>query len=298
MSENWPNFFIIGVRKGATTSLHEYLKEIDGIFMPEKDEPSFFFADEFRPSGFKMAKTISKEQYLNYYKGVTTEKFIGDGSAIYYSDPKNPELIKKNIPNAKIIFIIRNPINRTYSDYLHTFMHIAVKESFHEALQKINNQKGEKNYPLFIKDSFYFDTIKRYFETFGRKNVKIIIFEEFIKNEKETVEEVLDFLGIKANTNNVHFKKYNVTHSPRGGVSKFILKSPKLRNFAGKFIPESKKHKVVNSLLLKWDSEKPKMDDIDRDFLYKIFKEDVRKIEELLDKKVSWFDDIKENQCK
>lgn len=292
MSKNWPNFFIIGVRKGATTSLHEYLKQVEGIFMPDKDEPSFFFAEKYRPSGFKMAKTISEEEYLNYYKDVTTEKIIGDGSASYYSDPKNPELIKKIIPNAKIIFIIRNPIDRTFSDFLHTFMHIAVKKTFHEVLEEIKNDKEE--YPLYIKDSFYFDTIKRYQNTFSEKNVKVLIFEEFIKNEKKIVMQVLEFLGVKADLEKISFEKHNVTHSPRGEISKFILGSPKLRNIAGKFIPESKKHKVTNSLLLKWDAEKPKMENADKKFLYEVFKDDVKKVEILLDRKLPWFDNISE----
>ena len=290
MNKNWPNFFIIGVRKGATTSLHEYLKQIDGIFMPEKDEPSFFFEEKYRPSGFKMAKTISEEEYLNYYKDVTPEKFLGDGSASYYSDPKNPELIKKIIPNAKIIFIIRNPIERTFSDFLHTFMHIAVKRTFHEVLEEIKDSKEE--YPLFIKDSFYFETIKRYQKTFGEENVKVLIFEEFVKNEKNTVNEVLEFLGIKADLEKINFEKHNITHVPKGEISKFILGSPRIRNIAGKFIPESKKHKVTNSLLLKWGAEKPKMREDDRMTLYNIFKEDVKKVETLLGKKLTWFDKI------
>ena len=60
MPKNWPNFFIIGVRKGASTSLHEYLKQVNGIFMPEIDEPNYFRGNEYNPSGFKMAKKPSE----------------------------------------------------------------------------------------------------------------------------------------------------------------------------------------------------------------------------------------------
>jgi len=80
-----------------------------------------------------------------------------------------------------------------------------------------------------------------------------------------------------------------------GNLSRFFLGNKNLRNIAGKFVPESKKHSLINSLLLKWDAKKPPMQEEDKVFLHSIFANDIKKLESLLNIKFPWFKDIKLN---
>ena len=117
MKEIWPNFFIVGAPRSGTTFLYHYLNQISGIFMCPVKEPNYFAAS-INPKR-KLIKPIrSKEKYLKLFENVENETAIGEASPTYLWDPQAPKLIHEKIPNAKFIFILRNPIERAFSHYL------------------------------------------------------------------------------------------------------------------------------------------------------------------------------------
>ena len=108
--DNWPTFFIVGAPRSGTTSLYNYLKTIPEIFMSPVKEPGYFIPNDFR--GF------SEKKYLELFKNVKDEIVIGEASAGYLASQEAAFRIKKEIPNAKIIITLRDPVERTFSDYL------------------------------------------------------------------------------------------------------------------------------------------------------------------------------------
>ena len=90
----WPNFFLVGVPKSASTSIYNYLRQADDIFLPVKDELNFFFAGEYLPNRTAKVKKTSKKRYIEYYRRAGVKNLVGDTSPDYYMDPKNPELIR------------------------------------------------------------------------------------------------------------------------------------------------------------------------------------------------------------
>ncbi len=184
--EKWPNFFIVGAPRCGTTSLHEYLKKIPRVFMSKIKEPEYF-----SPNSFKMNQTLpiyDKKEYLALFQEIKDELAIGESSTSYLEDPESPRLIHKVVPNARIIVMLRNPIERAYSHYLIHVRYNFEKQSFHDALRKILKKYDPLTSNHYLHAGLYSKQILRYINTFGKKNIKILIFEEFIQNKRKAVQ--------------------------------------------------------------------------------------------------------------
>ena len=123
-----PNFLIIGAVKAGTTSLHDWLSQHPQIYMSSIKELNFF---AFEGDNLEVFKGKFNKEYLagfettlqgyrKHFQGVTNEIAIGESSPTYLYHPKAPERIQHYIPDVKLIAILRNPVERAYSNYLHT----------------------------------------------------------------------------------------------------------------------------------------------------------------------------------
>lgn len=190
------NLFIAGAPKSGTTSLYHYLERHPEVFASEVKEPRFYTGSEFLKGPYKeplRGKIISNEEkYLDLYKNAEDEKYLLDGSVYIMFFKSSMEKIKKAVPDAKILIIIRNPVERIYSHY--------------KMLHNMNYEKRRFSkfikYPVSIEGinllevGLYSSQIENAFSIFGKDNVKIIVFEEFKKDVKKALEEVYVFLSI------------------------------------------------------------------------------------------------------
>lgn len=194
-----PNFFIVGSAKAGTTSLVDYLDQNSEIYFSKVKEP-FFFVHRFG--------VVNLNEYLSLFKNANGYKIIGEASTGYLYDTNCAQRIKSFSSDAKILISLRNPIDMAFS--LWKFMSMVGNEmdSFSDAIhandkrkQKIFAQKAvgwPENY-LYLDRGKYFHQVKAYKDVFPEEQVKVIIFEEWVKNPKETLLEIFDFLevGIK-----------------------------------------------------------------------------------------------------
>src|SRR5919108_6309578 len=114
--EIWPNFFIVGTQKAATTSLYFYLKEIPGVYMSQVKEPFYFAPHAVQSNTSDLIR--DKREYLRLFENASGYVAVGEASPIYLWDPDAPKLIHQTVPHARIIMILRDPIERAYSNYL------------------------------------------------------------------------------------------------------------------------------------------------------------------------------------
>ena len=108
-------------------------------------------------------------------------------------DVQSPKAIHDVVPNARIIMILRDPVERSFS-------HDKNRKFYHLMIQSTRTTKGQIRDTLFLISTselgLYGEQLRRYLDTFGPKNVKILLFEEFIKDTQATVSDVLEFLGL------------------------------------------------------------------------------------------------------
>ena len=281
--------------KAATTSLYTYLKQHPDIFMPKVKEPMFFNnykqENNYFVRGRKTKKIRTLEAYTTLFDDIKNEKAIGEASPAYIYNEKAPELIKEEIPNVKIIAILRQPISRAYSNFLHAKR--ANREpigKFEDALNEEKNRIQNNWSPLYHykAQGFYFQQLKRYFEHFPKKNIQIYLFEEFIKNPQKITKEIFKFLEVNDNFIPDTSKKTNVSGTPKGVFGWFIMKLRfynLLPNFQlSRFLPKF----ILDFLFLSVYSKPEKLDTkLIKKLTKKYYKEDILQLEKLIGKDLS-----------
>ena len=171
-----PNFIIAGFPKCGTTSLHHYLNEHPEIFMPEQKELHFFtfkilsrLKNGPKDELVKETQINSSEKNLSYFQNVKKEIAIGDASPSYINYPSEFLKIKKYLNDPKVIIILRDPINRAYSNYLHLKREHRETMSFEDAIgaedERIKNKYSDFWYYKF--NSTYYQKIVKAKTTFS-----------------------------------------------------------------------------------------------------------------------------------
>jgi hypothetical protein len=284
--DNWPTFFIVGAPRSGTTSLYNYLKTIPEIFMSPVKEPGYFIPNDFR--GF------TEKKYLDLFKNIKNEIVIGEASAGYLANREASLKIKKQIPDAKIIITLRDPVERTFSDYLNNLRTGNVKRTFEQDFENfLRNNKEQSHLKKSIPVSMFFEQVKNYLNIFGKENVKVLIFEETIKDTKKAIEDVLEFLGVQTQIPENFEKQYNAYSEPLGSFGTNIAKNKTISTIVKKIFPNKNRENILHTILNK-KGKKPKMSEEIKIKLQNLFLEDVKKLEKLLERPLPW-PTIKEN---
>ena len=302
-----PNFILAGFPKCGSTSLYYYLYEHPEIFLPHQQKELHYFTYDIltKLNSGKGDKEIQEfhidsfEAYKKCFSGVTDEKAIGDVSPSYANYdvciPKIKETLGKN---TKVIFILRDPIQRAYSNYLHLVRENREKLTFYEALMQEEKRMKEKysDFWYYIFNSTYLPKINRMKEYFD--DILIITFEEFIKNPQKGIKEIYSFLGV-----NDTFKPGNLdTKFNAGGVyddnaiTRFIFSQHKLKNIIKKTVPITVQMKKAKLWLIeKYKTETPPMQKEVQLLLAERFRNDLVELKALGVKTELWkgsFDEI------
>ena len=285
-----PNFFIVGAPKSGTTNISYYLMQHPDVFMPDDLEP-YYFARLDVPENYEREIISDEKKYLDLFKKSKNCKAVGESSPVYLYCPHSAEDIKRFFPESKIIISLRNPIEITYSEYFSLkFMGFDNSLSFNELLDLSEEHisKGEFDIDSLLESGFYSKHVKRFQELFPKEQIKIIIFEEYIKNTIPTIKSILSFLDIKKpiKFNESAQGAYKI---PTNSLSKLILDNSVIRDVSRRIIPTVSRQKFGEKFLVK-ESKRPNLEEKDRQRLQKIFNDDVKALEKLLDRKFPWKD--------
>ena len=284
----FPDFFIVGAPKAGTSSMYSYLQKIPGIFMPSVKEPNFF-SRIIVPDDSKNPKPIRDvKKYLSLFKNAKKD-IIGEASPSYLRDPQAAYLIHDANQNAKIIIILRDPVERAYSHYLMgrrlSNYNLTFKEIITMKISDIQNKiiPGE----AVLTGGFYAEQVKRYLDVFGKEQIKILIFEEFIKDAKGTVEEILRFLGLNQKLDNFVAEVHNPFGVARGSVAQFIFRDSRIKGMVEKVLSPGQRRALREKLLIKKQT-KPKINPEDKKLLGEFYYDDVQKLQQILGRKLPW----------
>jgi hypothetical protein len=182
-----PDFLIIGAAKSGTTTLYEYLCQHPKIYMSHPKEPDFFALDSHYAKGL--------EWYSSLFSDAKPDGICGEASTTYSRLQQHPQAAKRiaqNLPNVKLIYIMRHPVERAYSFYVHRLKgarhkpELAVPNTFEEAIE----QQSE-----FLDSSYYLQQIEEYLQFFPKESFLFLLMEDLIKNPVGTVNQVFNFIG-------------------------------------------------------------------------------------------------------
>ena len=218
------DFFIVGAPKAGTTSLYHYLSEHPQVEMSSQKEPDYFSDKAIHEQGMYYGK--NRVNTLDKYESLFVQKesvVYGEASVSYLFYENVAEDIKKYNPNAKIIIMLRNPIERAFSHYLMDYRLGLISDSFENIIAKKSKHKNAHLfYQQYIEVSKYATQIQRYLDFFEKESILFIDYEDFKKNVSETVDQVYDFLNISAEFAADINTKYNTFTMPKNKVIRLI----------------------------------------------------------------------------
>lgn len=270
--------------KCGTTSLAEILTKHSEIDFSTDKEPDFFSKRELYEKG---------ERYYNkLFKSLETSTLIrGEASTSYscypYYDLKTAQKIFNHNPEMKLIYMLRDPIDRAISHYMHFYSRGFTKLSIEKALIEV----GE-----IIDRSRYYLQLRPYLELFDYKNIKLVIFEEFRQDQMIQLKEITDFLGVKDLSNSAIAKKHSNKSLDKQRMPvkfdkfyNFIYQKSQGRKIASVF-PQYIKTRINSVLYRRFShefNERPELSDDLTKMLARKVEGDVHEIEDLLGRKLS-----------
>lgn len=218
-----PNFIIIGAQKAGTTSLYNYLISHPSIIAAFKKEIQFFDLN-YNKGSLWYRSYFPTKIYKYFITRFSTRNFItGEASPYYVLYPHSARRIYNMVPNVKIILLLRNPINRSFSQFFHTLNGGLEKLPFSEAIRKENERIGgefeklclDENYrsptfPAFayLTRSIYINQIKKWFEYFPKDQILILKSEDLFENPEKILKDVFEFLNLP-NWSKIKYRKYH-----------------------------------------------------------------------------------------
>ncbi len=179
-----PNFLIIGAMKGGTTSLYEYLRGHPQVFMPDEKELRFFDGDTW---------DRGLAWYEGQFAGGAAALAVGEASVGYTMHPHGPDAaarIAEHLPDARLIYVVRHPVDRIRSHYL---FNVSL------GVERRPIERAVREEPLYVDTSRYATQIDRYLRFFPRERLLVIPSDRLRRDRAGVLRRAYAFLGLDPN---------------------------------------------------------------------------------------------------
>ncbi|MDT0555569.1 sulfotransferase family protein [Patiriisocius hiemis] len=284
------DFFVIGAARSGTTSLYTYFKQHPEIFLPLTKETNYFskvsskekrHSKKPKPDVEYHSKIINNlEVYKDLFHNATSSQIKGDISPSYMWDKETALRIHKHNPNAKIIFSLRNPIQRAFSHYIMNFNtgHESITNFYDAFMADSEGVWGGGN--LYKELSLYYESLKQYYSLFPKENIHSLIFEDWTLNKEESFNALFSFLGIKQmKINDLELHNKNKEYANIKLLNS--LRNTWLRPLLQNLFSEDKRTSIKNKLF-KEANKKTVLSSTEEDKIKELFSEDVTKTSSLI----------------
>jgi len=279
----WPTFLIIGAGRSGTSSLYSYLGQHPEIYMSPVKEPKFFAVDKEDIEGYKHDEryVVEEQEYLQLFDAVSNERHWGEASPTYLHNEKAPRRIYDVVPDAKLIAVLRNPIDRAYSHYgLNVRLGRREEGTFGTLVR--GTTPGDPFWEKYIVPGFYHAQLRQYQEYFDEEQFSIHLFSEFVDETSRVVTELFEFLGVDPAFEPDLRVQRNASGVPRLWILYRLLEGHREPVATLKqFFPDALRRSLA-ALRDRLLQDRSGMDAETRRRLRDIYHEDVRKLQDLL----------------
>lgn len=289
-----PDFLIPGAGKSGTSSLCYYLNQHPRIYIPSFKEPTFFTtAQGFGnfSKGFKW--------YGDIFKDAGPDELCGEASVTYLFNPESPALIREHLGEVKLIFILRNPVERAYSNYWQDKTAGRAVADFSRLIDSVDlinyDYKFDFNFldqpanrgVAYLNASDYPQQIRRYLDCFPRENMLFLLFEELVRHDKDFFRRIFEFLGVDPGFTPQDMKKMNTSSRPRFPLLQRVIRNRRLRETFKEWFPWLKGPANWLSAINQASFSYPPMDEMTERKLYDFFRPRIDEVETLIGRDLS-----------
>ena len=300
-----PTFFIVGAAKSGTTSLASYLSQHPQVYFSANKEPNFFVFDgedlRTRPGPASSEILFSllyqwciteRAAYENLFAPSRAGQARGEASVRYLYYPEAAGRIASAVPDAKIVIILRHPVDRLWSHYLmmKTQYHLEPEGIFRAVELESSRRTAGWDYDWhYVAAGQYAAQVRRFFDRFGTENVKVFLFEDLVAQPAAMMRDLFSFVGVDP--------EFPVDLSGKGkvGYGLRIAWIDKLLFYPHPFQPRLRAllanrlgRRLENLALTRNRVGLPRLAESDRRALRRHFADDITQLEKLLHRKLSW----------
>jgi len=296
-AQSVPNFFVVGAPKAGTTALYHYLGQHPAIYTSPIKEPAFFAADLFEhkrrlglvepdPDGLRAyldgpmterrSGVISEwEQYLKLFKNVRQETAIGEVSGNYLASNCAPRAIRERIPHARIIMMLRDPVDRLYSQYSEAAGRGQAELDFLPWVEQQQVLEAASQPRLgAVWNGFYAQHLKRYLENFPPQQVRANLYQDYRRSVHLVLRDLFQFLNVDPDFTADVSRHHNVTLQRR---------SIPFRNVLRRVLPR----RVVHRLRAATFKRPRQITPHERAAVLRIYEDDIRELQRMLERDLS-----------
>jgi len=181
MMTRLPDFVVIGAMKCGTSSLHEQLARRPGIFMSNPKEPNFFSDDDRYQRGMN--------EYTALFGAALPDQICGESSTHYTKLPTYPrtvERMRKHLGGARLVYLMRDPVDRIVSQYIHEWTQNEVRGSLEQVVRQ---------HERFVAYSSYARQLEPFLSAYGSSRILLVFLERLVQFPNEELARICSFLG-------------------------------------------------------------------------------------------------------
>lgn len=296
-----PDFFIVGAQKSGTTALSEYLRQHPQVYMPREKDTQFFCDD------FPRMRTIDNlEDFLALFQRARDEHLaVGEATALNLYSTVAIGRIRDFNPDARLIVLLRNPVDLVYS--LHAQLVYTQEETetdFEKAWRRQGERAEGRHVPKgcrapkqlqFKEVGKLGQQMERLFAVFPKEQVGVYLFDDLVADPRAVYEDVLAFLGVPSD-GRTDFPRINPSKRPKIGlIARLTTRPPRSFERAVRWLKRlvGLDRFGILERVRAWNvevSERPPLRQAFREELIETFREDIEKLQKLLDRDLSnWF---------
>ena len=301
-----PTFLILGAARSGTTALRAYLGQHPDVFVPRVDEPNFFAYGEtpvqfVGPGDTERVRTsMALDDYEALFADARSSQARGEASPSSLYHPRAPKRIEQYVPDAHLIVSLRNPVERAFSNYLF-FVRDGREpcDSFREALDREDQrvQDGWEHGWHYTRLGHYHDQLRRYYERFDPNQIHVHLFGEFVNNPTPVVQNLYQVLGVDNAFTPDTSVQYNPSGRPRSATLHWLLQEAGLGAWTRSLLPTDVARTLrswtrpitrpLKQRLTHANMERPSMSDDVRRRLRDLYRDDILRLENLIDRDLS-----------
>jgi hypothetical protein len=265
MDDRLPDFIVIGAMKCATTTLHEQLARQSGIAMSRPKEPNFFSDDE--------AYALGLGWYGSHFRHAPEGRLVGESSTHYTKRPNHPwtvERMARALPGVKLVYVMRHPIDRLVSHYLHERLDRRIAAPIDEAIDL---------HPELVDYGRYAMQLEPYLDTFGPDRVHPIFFDRLVAEPQAELARLCEFLGYRGRPHWDRSMKPRNTADERMRRSELrdvVVNAPVLASLRRRLVPRGLSERVKDLWRVK--PERPTLSPETEERLRELFDPDLAQL--------------------
>lgn len=276
-----PTFFLLGAPKAGTTALYARLREVTGVYLPEVKEPTYFSDKEGGlPYGDEAA-------YLQLFDEAGPTAVVGEASPSYLHAPEAPARIAAFAPKARLVAVLRHPVERSFSHSLMLVHSGALAPGpFADRFEAASERffaTGEAPFGLGLRQSVYADALARYLTVFPREQLLVIAYDRLRDDPAGTFEALCAHIGVGAEVDRERLaRRENAGYGlpRRAWLHRLIFEDSALKRAAG-VVPEGLRQRVTGAVVRRNRLPKPALDPSLVRRLAAPFHDDIRRTEAL-----------------